>query len=253
MSPQARNFCAATVSLRAGTHLPRIGLGGNSTSTLGATPCPCRPFAPAPAADRRPADRTHPARSSGRLRGARAALPAPAPCLLPPHARLPRGRRGRPPRGLRRLLQGAPRRRSPRQRASLALPDRAQPLPQPPAPAAGYRAGLDGRLRARRWSDHRRHRSQPRGVPPDRRRRPGAARDPAHRAAPARDRRSLLRPDRRGDGHDGAERQVAARPRAGGARGGSRGAAAHLRRGAPRARPGRGRHRQELSARYAGT
>ena len=89
---------------------------------------------------------------------------------------------------------------------------------------------------------------QPRGVPPDRRRRPGAARDPAHRAAPARDRRSLLRPDRRGDGHDGAERQVAARPRARGARRGGRGAAAHLRRGAPRARPGRGGHRQDLAA-----
>ena len=58
------------------------------------------------------------------------------------------------------------------------------------------------------------------------------------RAAPARDRRALLRADRRGDGHHGAEREVAARARARVARGGRRGAAAHLRRGAPRARPG---------------
>ena len=66
----------------------------------------------------------------------------------------------------------------------------------------------------------------------------GAPRDPAHRAAPARDRRSLLRPDRRGDGHDRAERQVAARSRPRLARGGGRSAAPHLRGGPARARPG---------------
>ncbi len=69
-------------------------------------------------------------------------------------------------------------------------------------------------------------------------RRRRAARDPAHRAAPARDRRALVRPDRRGDGHDRAEREVAARARARVARRGRRGAAPHLRGGEARARPG---------------
>ena len=51
-------------------------------------------------------------------------------------------------------------------------------------------------------------------LPPADRRRPGAARDPAHRAAAARDRRALLRPDRRRHGDDGPVGEVAARPRA---------------------------------------
>ena len=54
---------------------------------------------------RRAPDRAHPARPPRRLRGARAALPAAAARLLPPHARLAGGRRGRAPGGLRRRLQ----------------------------------------------------------------------------------------------------------------------------------------------------
>ena len=42
------------------------------------------------------------------------------------------------------------RRRPADQRAPVALPDRPQPLPQPPAPPAARGPGLDGRLRARR-------------------------------------------------------------------------------------------------------
>ena len=62
--------------------------------------------------------------------------------------------------------------------------------------------------------------------------------DAAHRAAAARDRRALVRPDRRGDGHDDPERQVAARARARVSRRGRRVAPAHLRRGPARARAG---------------
>ena len=95
-------------------------------------------------------------------------------------------------------------------RAAMALPDRAQPLPQPPAAAARRGPGVDGRLRARGRRDRRRHRPSPRGVPPDHRRRPRASRDPAHRPPPARDRHALLRPDRGRDGDHRCERQVAA-------------------------------------------
>ena len=142
------------------------------------------------------------------------------------------------------VLQRDLRRRAPDQRAPVALPDRPQPLPQPPPPAPARRPGLDGHLRAGRRHHDRRHRPQARGVPPHRLRRPGSARDPAHGAAAARDRRALLRPDRRGDGHHRAERQVAPRARARLARRGRRGAPAHLRRGPPRARPGRRGPRQ---------
>ena len=114
------------------------------------------------------------------------------------------------------------------------------------------RPGLDGRLRARRRRHHRRHGPPARGVPPDRGRRGRAAGDPAHRAAAARDRRALVRPDRRGDGHDRAEREVAARARARVARRGRRGAPAHLRRGPARARAG-GRGDRRTSPRSAAT
>ena len=40
---------------------------------------------------------------------------------------------------------------------ALAVTDRPQPLAQPPAPPAARRAGLDGRLRARRWDHHGGH------------------------------------------------------------------------------------------------
>ena len=88
-------------------------------------------------------------------------------------------------------------------------------------------------VRARR--DDRRQGRQPRGVPraDHRRRRPAG--DAAHGAAAARDRRALLRADRRGDGDDDPERQVAAGARPRVARRGRRGAPALLRGGAHRA------------------
>ena len=65
--------------------------------------------------------------------------------VLPPHARLARGRRGRAAGGLRRRVQRDAGRRPADQRAAVAVPDRAQPLPEPPAPHAGHRGRLDGR------------------------------------------------------------------------------------------------------------
>ena len=62
------------------------------------------------------------------------ALPVAPAGLLPAHARLARGRRGRPAGGVRGRLQRGPRRRARDQRAPVAVPDRAQPLAQPPAP-----------------------------------------------------------------------------------------------------------------------
>ena len=96
----------------------------------------------------------------------------------------------------------------------VALPDRAQPLAQPPAQGAGDRRRLDGRPPLRARPDDRRQGAQARGVPAADVGRPGPAGDPAHRAAAARDRRALLRADRRGDGDDGPVGQVAARARA---------------------------------------
>ena len=83
--------------------------------------------APAPPVRRAPR-RADPTRQPGGLRGARRALPVAPAGLLPPHARLARGRRGRPAGGLRRRLQRDDRRRPADQRAPVALPDRAQPL-----------------------------------------------------------------------------------------------------------------------------
>ena len=148
------------------------------------------------------------------------------------------GRRGRAAGGVRRRLQRDPRRRARDQRAAVAVPDRAQPLAEPPAPRAGGRRGLDGRAPLRGRADDRRQGAQARGVPAADRRRAGPAGDAAHRAAAARDRRAVLRADRRGDGDHRAVGEVAARARAGVARRGRRGAAAVLRRGARRARRG---------------
>ena len=107
---------------------------------------------------------------------------------------------------------------------------------RPTAPRDRRRRGLDGRAPLRGRPDHRRQGAQARGVPAPDRRRAGPARDAAHRAAAARDRRALLRADRRGDGDHGPVGQVAARARAGLARRGRPGAAALLRRGPRRAR-----------------
>ena len=94
------------------------------------------------------------------------------------------------------------------------------------------RRGLDGHPPLRARADDGRQGPQARGVPAADRRRAGAARDAAHRAAAARDRRAVLRADRRGDGDHGPVGQVAARARPRVAGRGRRGAAAHLRRGA---------------------
>ena len=102
----------------------------------------------------------------------------------------------------------------------------------------GDRRGLDGRPPRRARHDDGGQGAQARGVPPAHGGRAGAARDAAHGPPAARDRRALLRADRRGDGDHGPVGQVAARARPRLARRGGRGAHAHLRRGARRARRG---------------
>ena len=139
------------------------------------------------------------------------------------------------------------------QRAAVALPDRPQPLPQPPAPPGPRGPGLDGRDGRRERRHDRRPGPEARGLPRAGRRRPGPARDPAHRAAAARDRRPLLRGDRRDDGHDDPGGQVAAGAGADVARRGDPVAPADLRRGPARARRGRRGPAQGLRARSATT
>ena len=227
--------------------------GGLRTNTTEQHVRPSRAVgAPAPAVRRTP-DRADSPRPPRRLRGALLALPVAAALLLPSHARLQGGRRGRAAGGLRRGLQRGARRRTPDQRAAVAVPDRAQPLAQPPAPRHRHRRGLDGHpLRRKRHLDERQG-AAPRELPRADRRRPLAPRDAAHRAAAARDRRALLRPDRRGDGHDGAVGQVAARPRPHLARRGRRGAQAELRGSPLRARRSRRGPQQAERARLAAT
>ena len=127
--------------------IPRITRGSFCTTTPGSAAAR-RALAAAAPAERREARGAHPQRPQRRLRGARAALPAAAAGLLPPHAGLAGGRRGRAPGGLRRRLQRAAGRRPADQRPPVALPDRAQPVAEPPAQAARRRPGLDGRVRA---------------------------------------------------------------------------------------------------------
>ena len=167
------------------------------------------------------------------------ALPVAAARVLPAHARLAGGRGGRPPGGLRGLLQRDARRRPADQRAAVAVPDRPQPLAEPPAPRPGHRGRLDGRPPVGERRDDGRQGPPPRGLPPAHRRRAAARRDAAHRAAAARDRRALLRADRRGDGDHRPLGEVAPRPRPRLAGRGGRGAQAHLRGGPRRARRGR--------------
>ena len=142
---------------------------------------PSRSFAPAQIAVGRASRRARAAREPGRLRGARRALPVAAAGVLPPHAVLEGGRRGRAAGGLRRRVQRDARRRARDQRAAVALPDRPQPLAEPPAPRAGGRRRLDGHPPVRGRADDRGQGPQARGVPPARRRRPGPAR---RRSAP---------------------------------------------------------------------
>src|SRR2546426_2403804 len=77
------------------------------------------PLCAAAPAVRRTPDRAHEARKPRRLRDPLLALPVAAPVLLPPHARLARGRRGCPAGGLRRRLQRRARRRARDQRAAV--------------------------------------------------------------------------------------------------------------------------------------
>ena len=175
--PPFRNFTVASVSSAVGPAGTTLTRGSFRSTTPGSSPSGARgPIASTPAPVGREAGRLHAPGPPRRLRGARPPLPAAAARLLPPHAVLAAGRRGRAPGGLRRRLQRDVRRRAPDQHAPVAVPDRAQPLPQPPAQAAGRRARLDGRLRARRRDHDRRHGPQARGVPPDRRRRAGCCR-----------------------------------------------------------------------------
>ncbi len=179
---------------------------------------PSRSFAAAEIAVGRASRRARTAWESGCLRGARGAVSVAAARVLPAHAVLEGGRGGRAAGGLRGRVQRDARRRPADQRAAVAVPDRAQPVPEPPAQAAGDRRRLDGRPPRRPRHDDRRPRPQARGLPDAPRGRRRAARDPAHRAAAARDRRAVLRADRRGDGDDGPVGQVAAGARAGLAR-----------------------------------
>ena len=117
------------------------------------------PDAAAAPAGRRAPGRAHAQGQPGGLRGAGRALPGAAARVLPPHAGVARGRRGRPAGGLRRRVQRDARRRPADQRAAVAVPDRAQPLPEPPAQADGDRRGLDGRPPRRERHERPRTRS----------------------------------------------------------------------------------------------
>ena len=123
------------------------------------------PIAPAQAAGRREARGDDPRRSRARLRGALRPLPLAPAGLLPPHAALDRGRRGRASGGLRQGARGDARRRAPDQRPPVAVPDRAQPLPQPPAPPGPRGPGLDGHHGRRGRRDDRRPGAEARGLP----------------------------------------------------------------------------------------
>src|SRR3954452_16175392 len=147
--------------------------------------------APAPAV-RRAADRADQAREPPCLRGAGGPLSVAAAGVLPAHALLARGRGGRAAGGLRRRVQRDAGRRARDQRAAVAVPDRPQPLAQPPAPRAGGGDGLDGRPPVRGRADDGRQGPQARRVPPAHRRRAGPAGDAADGAAAARDRRAVL-------------------------------------------------------------
>ena len=118
-------------------------------------------------------------------------LPGPPARLLPPHAQQPRGRGGRAAGGLRRRLQRDRGRRAADQRAPVAVPDRPQPLAQPPAQGPGDRRRLDGRPPLRARPDDGRQGAQARGVPPaDERRRQTCRRRSAPRCSCARSTRS---------------------------------------------------------------
>src|SRR4051812_46726990 len=110
---------------------------GSFSSTTRRLRRPSRAFAPAPAAVGRAARRARATREPAGLRGAGRALPGAAAGVLPAHAVLEGGRRGRAAGGVRRRVQRDARRRPADQRASVAVPDRAQPVAQPPAADAG--------------------------------------------------------------------------------------------------------------------
>ena len=210
--------------------------GSLSTQNPGRT---ARPYAVPTAPVRRAPRPDDAAREPGRLRGPGRPLPVAAAVVLPPHAGLQGGRRGRAPGGLRRGVQRDDGRRTAAERAAVAVPHRPQPQPQPPAPPARGRRRLDGHPSRRGRHHDGRQGPAPRGPAAAGLRRPGSRRDAAHRAAAARDRCAELRPDRRGDGDDNPGDQVAAGPGADVAGRGGRGARADVRRGSRRARRGR--------------
>ena len=223
-----------------GGRVQRALHGGLNPHTCQDAGGPSRPALPAAqVAGRREAGGADPRRARARLRGPVRALPLAPARLLPPHAALPGGRRGRPPGGVREGARGDARRFAPDQRAAVALPDLPQPLPQPPSPPGSRGPGLDGRDGRRGRRDDRRPGPEARGLPRPGRRRRRPSRDSAHRPAAARDGRPLIRGHRDDDGHDGAGGQVAARPRPDVARRGDPLAPADLRRGPARARRGR--------------
>ena len=207
-------------------------------SSTPASPASRALAAAAPAARRAP-DRAHPARQPPRLRGAGEPLPGAPARLLPPHADQPRGRGGRAAGGLRRRLQRDRGRRAADQRAAVALPDRAQPLAQPPAQGAGHRRRLDGRPPLRARPDDRRQGAQARGVP---------AADGDVGDLPETQRTALLLREIDALSYEQiaeamettvpSVKSLLVRARVGAGRGG-RGAAAHLRGGARGARRGR--------------
>ena len=241
-SSESATIAAATVSLRSPDPTPSLEekLGGFSTNPRQSPRTSRPPLASAQTAGRREADRDGAQRQPGRLRDDRRPLPGPPARLLPPDARLDRGRRGRAAGGLRQRLPGDARRRARDQPAPLALPDRPQPLPQPPAQTDRRRPGIDG---------HGARRSRPPRPP----RRSTTARSSARSSAdvnklPETQRSALLLREMDALSYEEiaaamdttrALGQVAAGAGADLARRGQPGAPADLRRGPARARRGR--------------
>ena len=193
-----RNSGAATVSQQA-----RIEPRGSLCTQTRRGRRAAWPLTLAASPVRRAPDRARSSRQPRRLRGARRALPVAPARVLPPHARLaartPRTccRRSSPPPSTRSSPTTG---RSTRARGSTASRATAASTTCVAQQPIGVDS-MDVHLAEHGATTADKVR-QARGVPRADRRRPGPARDAAHRAAAARDRRALLRADRRGDGDD---------------------------------------------------